>query len=160
MLDWKCGKCSKEYSTSNLLKLEQIKIVENDTNPKENYGFTSKCTCGYRFNLDKWKQFTIVRPRGKFFRVRVSSVFLELNHGFGDRPLYYETMIFYHGLVLESWADINSWRYATQEKCEEHHVEIVRGIKNGTLKCDVSMLQKWRNEFNLQRLLKRTGKLL
>jgi hypothetical protein len=47
--------------------------------------------------------------------VRVSTVFLGIDHGFGDRPLWFETMIF--GGPHDEYQE----RYETYEQAEEGH---------------------------------------
>lgn len=47
--------------------------------------------------------------------VRVSTVFLGLNHGFGDAPLWFETMIF--GGAHDQFQE----RYSTWEEAESGH---------------------------------------
>ena len=51
----------------------------------------------------------------------VSTVKLPFDHGFGDVPLLYETMIFPKGKWIELYLD----RYSTEEEAREGHVKAV-----------------------------------
>ncbi|KKM77691.1 hypothetical protein LCGC14_1367430 [marine sediment metagenome] len=54
---------------------------------------------------------------------RVSTVFLALNHNFGDGPpILFETMVFKEG----SSHDEDCRRYATQEEAKKGHAELVK----------------------------------
>jgi hypothetical protein len=54
--------------------------------------------------------------------VTISTVFLGLDHGWGDGPpVLYETMVF--GLYIE-----DQWRYSTWKEAEEGHDEVVKKI--------------------------------
>jgi hypothetical protein len=151
--DWKCGKCGKEYTNEEYLNLKRVKMVEDDPDPWRNYGFTSVCECGYVFHKDKWQKVT--KLSFKYYpslfhrfinlltfglvckpveiKIRVSTVFLELNHGFGGRNLWYETMIFDEGssIILH---DLGAWRYETKEEAEEGHEKIVGLLREGKFK--------------------------
>jgi hypothetical protein len=55
--------------------------------------------------------------------VRVSTVFLALDHGWGDGPpILFESMVFADD---ESHEDIEMRRYSTWEEAEEGHAELV-----------------------------------
>jgi len=145
--DWKCGKCGKEYTSDEFLALPKVKLVEDDTDPIKQYGYTSVCSCGYVFHRDRWHKTTEVEIQpvsfsfsapGSLFRrgtmvnaergkVRVSSVFLELDHQWDPKgpSLYYETMIFLDGVLAEG---LFQERYETQEQTEKRHDEIVRKL--------------------------------
>jgi hypothetical protein len=92
-IEWKCGKCDKEYTTDDFLKLQMVLV-----DPKRpECGYTPVCTCGYTFHLDKWMKKDVVKIYKKFVgipirvgKVEVSTVYLELSM-FG---YWYETMIF------------------------------------------------------------------
>lgn len=57
-------------------------------------------------------------PDGK----RVSTVFLGLNHAFGDGPpLIFETMVFDHG----SYGEVDMDRYTTEEQAKAGHEAMV-----------------------------------
>lgn len=64
--------------------------------------------------------------------VRVSTVFLGLDHGFGGTPLLYETMIFDddgtgHRLAHEQW------RYETKAEAVAGHADAVRAVREAAL---------------------------
>lgn len=62
--------------------------------------------------------------RDKIGDVEVSTVFLSINHNWGDGPpLLYETMIFGGEL------DGEQWRYATKEEAEKGHAAAVALVK-------------------------------
>lgn len=66
--------------------------------------------------------------------VRISTVNLPLDHGFGGTPIWYETMVFPHGDAedtVESYLNLDCERYETQEEAEKGH-EL--------------MVEKWREE--------------
>lgn len=70
----------------------------------------------------RWARFK--RPR----KLWVSTVFLCLNHGFGDEPnQWFETMIFYNG------SDIYCGRYSTLAQAKAGHEEIKSKIRNGSI---------------------------
>ncbi len=123
-IDWKCGKCGKEYTFEEMMLLDKAKCVESDTNPKKQHGFISVCGCGYKFHVDKWRLSTDVsleiEPIGKT-KGRVSTVYLGLNH-FG---FWYETMIF-----LDSSSCYFQDRYKTKAEAKKGHNKILRMIKN------------------------------
>lgn len=57
---------------------------------------------------------------------RVSTVFLALDHGYGDEPpVVFETMVF--GGDYDEY----TWRYSTWDEALETHNKIVRAIKYG-----------------------------
>jgi hypothetical protein len=68
-------------------------------------------------------------------KFRISTVFLELNHGFGERDLWYETMIFDDGSDIPFESDY-CWRYETKEEAEEGHRKIVKLFKEGRFKLE------------------------
>lgn len=61
----------------------------------------------------------------KFPGIRVSTVFLSLDHGFGNlgMPILFETMVF-GGLMHEE-----QWRYATWEEAEQGHASVVAMVE-------------------------------
>lgn len=59
--------------------------------------------------------------------VTVSTVFLGLDHGWGeDAPVTFETMVFGGHL------DENMWRYATWDQATAGHARVVTAVQNGT----------------------------
>ncbi len=57
--------------------------------------------------------------------VRVSTVFLGLDHGFGSAPILFETMVFGGNF------DEEMNRYHTWEEAEKGHAEMVRKVEAG-----------------------------
>ena len=118
-MEWKCGGCGTTYSFDEWMTLEKVKAVEDDPDPKKNYGYTTVCKhCGYVFHQDKpvWKAYgEIVHhitslhwlvnklTHGRLaaphrIDVELSTVFLEIAHDYWrDRgPNWYESMFFCH----------------------------------------------------------------
>ncbi len=56
--------------------------------------------------------------------VKVSTVFLELDHGFGDKPLWFESMCFGGPLAYECE------RYETWDEAEAGHGAMVERVKD------------------------------
>jgi hypothetical protein len=126
-IEWKCGKCGKEYTCDEYNRLPSTKVVETDTNPREQHGYTSVCSCGYVFHRDKWRLQKILTLKAKMGKVklRVSTVFLELNH-FG---MWYETMVF----IEKSDFSITCYyqdRYVTKEEAIKGHENVIKSLKN------------------------------
>lgn len=57
----------------------------------------------------------------------VSTVELFCDHGFGDTPLWYETMVFPKG----SWLELHCERYTTKEQAIDGHARIIEAAKRG-----------------------------
>lgn len=158
MSNWKCGKCGKVYSSDEFASLTYEKMVEDDPDPKQNYGYGAVCPCGYRFHKDKWHTSDDINRFPK--KYQVSSVFLELDHGYGDEHIWYETMIFHYqrwwsrlrrrlswslmrwhwrkknhplpkmtkSLKHWPWSGVETWRYETQAEAEENHRRVVKAL--------------------------------
>lgn len=123
MMDYKCGKCGKEYTFEERRKLPMIQAVESDTNPKEEHGFTCVCKkCGYIFGKDRMRlQKKIkIKLNQKEVELTVSTVFLELNHS----GYYYETMIFGDGINCDYQE-----RYETKKEAKIGHKVVVTKLK-------------------------------
>lgn len=69
------------------------------------------------------KQSTIKNSDGELF---VSTVDLGLDHGFGETPLYYETMVFIDGRT-----NIYMDRYTTREESEIGHEKVIKCLESG-----------------------------
>jgi hypothetical protein len=128
-----------------MLKLKLVKAVESDTNPHQQHGFLSQCTCGHVLMRDEWSKHSsvlIVTEDGyNTFTVLVNSWFIGLNHKFGDGPdQFYETIVEVPALEYEK-----TFRYATQADAETHHAEILEKIQNGEFR----LIPRIRYEFNL-----------
>lgn len=121
--EWRCGKCGKKYGFQEFMELMSANYES---------GKMPECPCGYQFFLDKWKLQDILKVKmdDKEVEVLVSTVFLELNHGFLGKDLWYETMVFVASLekdVQDRCID----RYETEEQATEGHNEILKRINNG-----------------------------
>ena len=131
--EWRCGNCGKIYSTLELLRLEKVKAFESDTDPNNQHGFTSVCTCGYRFHLDKFRihDNLKIKINSEDRDVLVSTVDLELNHGY-NKDLWYETMIFVED--TEGKDKIECYyqnRYETKNEAIEDHNRLLNLLKDG-----------------------------
>jgi hypothetical protein len=61
---------------------------------------------------------------------RISTVWLGYDHGFGGRPLIFETMVFdFSQPGMEKWKDLDCRRYETEEEAIEGHQEVVEEVK-------------------------------
>lgn len=143
MSEWKCGKCGKIYTFDEFIKLKNIKAVESDIDPSKEHGFTGVCDCGYRFHIDKWRlhdDVEIKTDKGNI-NIRVSTVDLELNHGFEGENIWYETMIFPGGFGDDEleWLRcgyVNN--YETKEDALKDHERIMNLLKDGKYKIEDS----------------------
>ena len=124
--EYKCGRCGKEYTLDEYLRLKKVPVNPNDPDPRLGSGYTSVCSCGYVFGKDKWMKKTKVELEE--CEVEVSTVFLEVNHGSDEHPLWYETRIFPESPMIDCW---NVWRYETREEAERGHERIVKLLKDG-----------------------------
>jgi len=131
--EWRCGNCGKIYSTLELIRLERVKAVESDIDPDNQYGYTSVCTCGYRFHLDKFRIHDRLKIKidDKETDVLISTVDLELNHGFFDKDLWYETGIFINSDDEDIGTMIYEKRYENKEKAIAGHNRILELLNNG-----------------------------
>lgn len=128
--EWKCGNCGKTYSIQELIGLSTIKAVESDTDPKSQHGYTSVCDCGYRFHLDRWRLHDTLKIKinDKEVGILVSTVYLELNNGFFDKDLWYETMIFSEeDNIMCNYTNT----YETKDEAINDHNKILDNFKNG-----------------------------
>jgi len=110
-----CPQCGTRYTFDEYLAMEKIKMVDDDVDPKKNYGYTSRCGCGYRAFRDT----PIQKAKGEILHhitslhwlvnklsggrlakphlvdVELSTVFLEIAHDTGrTEPTWYESMFF------------------------------------------------------------------
>jgi len=131
----KCGNCGKTYTTDEYLSLKTEKMVKDDTNPMKNYGFTSICPCGYVFHKDKWylkDNFEIETDKG-LVKGRVSTVFLELDHGFTPNiHRWYETMVFAENGVQCYLCN----RYETKEEAKIGHTKVLKALMSKNYKLE------------------------
>ncbi|RLJ03509.1 MAG: hypothetical protein DRP11_00515 [Candidatus Aenigmatarchaeota archaeon] len=134
MGEWKCGKCGKVYTTAELVKLKRVPLVPEDTDPWKQHGFTCVCECGYVFHRDRWHIKTPFEIKSEIGVLKgvVSTVFLELNYGTPEEPLWYETMVF-----VDEPRDVECWlclRYRTKDEAEKGHRRVVEALKKGRFK--------------------------
>lgn len=134
MSEMKCGNCGKVYTVDQFVRLQSIKLIEEDTNPTEQYGYTSVCECGYRFSIDRWRLHDIIKigtEKGDI-DVQVSTAFLESNHAWKEgEEIWYETMIF----PQVEWLGCGFQnRYKTKEEAIEYHNRILDTLKTGKYK--------------------------
>lgn len=112
--DWKCGNCGKTYSFNEFIELTNIGV----------------CDCGYRFSLDRWRLQDQLKIKidDREVGLLISTAFLEINHRYFDKNLWYETMIFTeeHGIDC-SYEE----RYETKEEAINDHNRIIDDLKNG-----------------------------
>jgi hypothetical protein len=61
-------------------------------------------------------------------KVLVSTVHLGIDHGWGGKPLWYETMVFLmdkNGEKVVDWGGLDSNRYETEEEALQGHADMV-----------------------------------
>ena len=122
MNEYKCGKCGKLYTFEEYIKINCV------------------CpNCGYVFHVDRLKMQLKDKIKttykGSDIEVFVSTVFLEMNHGFDeDNPMYWETMIFKidKGEINYS-SDFYQDRYKTKKEAYKEHKRIVKILKEKSL---------------------------
>ncbi len=75
----------------------------------------------------------VVRRTGIGEQSFVSTVFLGLNHGWGDEELWFETMVFANGPDATKFIEWNDFqdRYRTYDEAEKGHEYVVRRIREG-----------------------------
>ena len=137
MLEWKCGNCGKVYNFDDFISLKTIKLVESDTDPRKQHGYTPVCECGYRFHIDRWRKDDSIKIKynEEDLDLLVSSIFLEMNHKtFDEKDEYYETAILWFNKdnTIKNIEIIK--RYGTKEDAIENHSRIVNLIKDGNIK--------------------------
>lgn len=90
------------------------------------------------FTIDRRVKVTEMRIRTKWWKpwyrvhVKVSTVFLAIDHHFGEGPpVLYETMLFTDDKPLEDKA----WRYTTRVRAQAGHSAIVDLLGRGPHRC-------------------------
>lgn len=132
-VEWRCGNCGKIYNTDEFLVLGKVKVVESDTEPWKQHGYTPMCKCGYRFSLDRWRlsDDLKIKINEDEREIIISTVDLELNHGFNEDQ-WYETMVFVEN--IDGKDDIESpyeRRYTNKEDAIGDHNRILNLLKEG-----------------------------
>ena len=64
--------------------------------------------------------------QSKFGDFQISTVKLPIDHGYGGKPLWYETMIFKEG----DWSDLYCDRYETKEEAVAGHEKAFQWLLN------------------------------
>jgi len=107
-----CSKCK------HTLTFENYKKITGGRCPK----------CRTVFFMDKWKkqEHVIIRVDGKTNNVLVSTVHIVINHGFGDKNIWYETMLF----PTKGKSPFEE-RYETEEEAIRGHKKTVSALKEG-----------------------------
>lgn len=123
--EWKCGKCEKKYGFYEFMELMDANY-KNEKMPE--------CPCGYKFFFDKWKLQDILKVKmgDKDVDVLVSTVYLEINHGFLDKDLWYETMVFVEYIEGNMQSRCIN-RYETEEQAIAGHNETLELVKSGNI---------------------------
>ena len=88
----------------------------------------------WRESLDKHTgpRFTLRVAADDVNGVHVSTVFLGLDHSFGDGPpLVFETMTFDNRPAEQRTCDQYAWRYSTLDEAEAGHAAVVAAIRDG-----------------------------
>ena len=127
---WKCSYCGRLYTTDEYLALPTVKAVPDEPDPRAltGHGYLAVCKCDKAFHRDKWRlQEHVVDPDGK--RYWVSTVHLELNHGFIGPELWYETMV--KG-PDDKFLDYQA-RYTTKAEAEAGHLLAVSQVCSGDI---------------------------
>lgn len=123
MSEYKCSNCGQEYTFEEHSQLDRVPVDPEEPDPMQGKGYVRVCECGNRFHLDDWGTSTEVTDEDHEFRV--STVFLNLNHGTDAQPMWYETCVFWDdgSYVLD--------RYGTKEEAEEGHERVVNALREG-----------------------------
>lgn len=150
MSEWKCGNCGKIYDVYELISLKKIKVVESDTDPAKQHGYTPVCDCGYRFCLDRWRMNNNVKinVNGEELELFISTIFLELNHKtFDGKDEYYETAILWINKDNGETENMDIIeRYETKESAIDDHNRILKLINDGKYRVEkVTTLEKEKN---------------
>lgn len=140
MSEWKCGNCEKVYDTYELISLKKIKLVESDTNPSEQHGYTAICDCGYRFHIDRWRidNHIKIKMDEEESESIISTIFLELNHKMlNEEDEFYETAILWPNKIDGKIGNIEIiGRYDTKENAIGGHNKILDMINDGKYKVE------------------------
>ena len=127
---WECSHCGRRYSTDALLARPAVKAVEEDVDPTAptGHGFLFVCECGKVFHRDTWRlQEYATGPDGA--RYWVSTVHLELNHGFLGPELWFETMVKGPDGNFLDYME----RYSTRTEAEAGHLRAISQVRAGSI---------------------------
>lgn len=107
------------------LKINDKAILDRDTKkviPFSTYG-DEKALLEWATWMEKADRHVAKTKINK--QVEVSTIFLALNHGFGEKDLWFETMVF--GGVMDGHQD----RYETWDEAMAGHLEMVERVTKG-----------------------------
>ena len=120
---WRCSWCYTRYTTDQYLALPMVPADPTESDPQAGHGYLAVCHCGKVFHRDKWRlQEFVGNALGRFW---VSTVDLELNHGFNAGELWYETMIEGPDGQFSDYQP----RYETREQAEAGHHRVCHDLK-------------------------------
>lgn len=121
--EYQCSSCGEEYTFSEFRDLDRAPIDPSEEDPEQGQGYSRVCECGHQFFVDDFQAVTEVEHAGDEFRL--STTHLALNHGHGEKDLWFESCVFWDGSsrVLD--------RYETQDEAEDGHQDIVEKLKAG-----------------------------
>ena len=122
MIEYRCGKCKRGYSSSQYRELDRQPLNPDDDDPMKGSGYEAVCECGAGFHSDKWSlRETIDTKHGEII---VSTVALTIGHG-PNHNHWYETCLFHTGgsRVVD--------RYTVQPDAEEGHSDYVTAVEEG-----------------------------
>ncbi len=162
---FQCPNCMKEYTFDEWFNMLDTLQMTDGTPEK-----TKTCTCGHRFYMDKPKHQTYYKfthhitvlhwlfnklSLGRYCKPvqidgMVSAVHLEMNHGFGGKPIYWEVMVFADaenkltdsdefGYRLESYCERRNY---SMELIEADHKEYVDWLKAGKYLIEYQLRKK------------------
>lgn len=117
MMDYMCPRCGIRYTFDEYIALDHVKMIDDDPDPTQSYGYTAVCGCGYRFHKDTpyhqtfyefdhhitvFHQFFNKLTFGRLCKPtnitgKVSAVCLESNHDHTGRipgGIFWELMVF------------------------------------------------------------------
>jgi hypothetical protein len=136
MNEYQCSSCGTTYSFHEYNQLDQVQAVKDEDNPTAptGHGYHKVCDCGHEFHKDDWNEVNTVEATDREFRI--STTHLVLNHGHGERDLWYETCVFWDGgsYVVD--------RYKTQEEPKTAMNGSSRRLKTVRLKCKTIRLAR------------------
>lgn len=139
-MDWMCSRCLRRYSTDELSALPLVPAVPEDPDPRApgGHGFLSVCVCGSVFHRDRWRLQENVEAEGRTYWV--STLALELNRGWGEQELWYETIVCL-AFAKQMLRDLYCARYTTQAEAEAGHLLIVSNLLSGHLSLSEEVMQ-------------------
>jgi len=148
MTDYRCGQCLRVFTVDEFDRLAKVtrrrsyfRDAEGNIRPLIPNKVEKKYVCpncGYVFGTDPWRinhYVEIKSEGGRETKVRLSTVYTEVNVGTPEEPLWYETV------VREVQCDYAK-RYFTKKEAIEGHLELVELLKKGRFKLNFPRGQK------------------